>query len=73
MNDILEKIIRKKDDNITLLEATVAVAQEDNLDITELAEIIKKNKTFLSIIQNECQQRGLLKNKTKNNDINDII
>lgn len=65
MDEILEKILRKKDDNITLFDAVMSVVKEDNLDIEEIASVIKKNKPFLLVLEQECSTRGRLKEKPK--------
>lgn len=67
MNNFIEQVLRKKDENVTLLEIISELIERDKLDVTEVAKVIKNDKTFLSLLKYECEQMGLL--KIKNNQI----
>ena len=73
MNEVLEKILKTKDDHITLLEAIQSVIEKHNLDIVEVASLIKKDKTFLSILKFECEKNGLLKNKKVEKNLESLL
>jgi len=67
LNNFIEQVLRKKDENVTLLEIISELIERDKLDVTEVAKVIKNDKTFLSLLKYECEQMGLL--KIKNNQI----
>lgn len=75
MNKHIEKILRNRDPSLSLLEnITYYVSQTSEIDMEDMSSIIKKDKTFLEILEIECQKNNLLKIKPKKYfNINDLI
>ena len=67
MNPVIEKILKMRDENVTLLESISSVCEEDNIDPYTMADIIKNDPTMLSVLEFECRKAGLLKDKRNNN------
>ena len=67
MQPVIEKILKKRDSNLTLLETISAVCEEDNIDPYTMADIIRNDQTMLSVLDFECRKLGLI-NRGKRKD-----
>ena len=60
-------------DGMTLFETIQAVMDEEELDIDEVTEILKEEKTLLNDLRAECESVGLLKGVNKMVDIEELF
>ena len=67
MNAHITKILLNRDKKISMLEDIVNyVDNNDDIDIYDIAEIIKNDNTFMEILKNECLENNMLKNLPNN-------
>jgi len=67
MNAHITKILLNRDKKISLLEDIVNyVDNNDDIDIYDIAEIIRNDNTFMEILKNECLENNMLKNLPNN-------
>ena len=64
MNKHIKNILKNKDPELSLLEnISYYVSENSEIDIHDIADIIKNDKTCLTILMNECFKKKLLKHK----------
>ena len=67
MNAHITKILLNRDKKISMLEDIVNyVDNNEEIDIYDIAEIIKEDNTFMEILKNECLENNMLKNLPNN-------
>lgn len=66
MNKHIINIITNRDMNFSLFENIMMYLQKkkDEIDIFDIAEIIKQDKTFLNILYHECKDKKLLRERS---------
>ena len=60
-------------DNLSLFETIKALMDELDLDLDDIVEYLKEEKTLLNDLQAECEQAGMLKGNHKVNDIEELF
>lgn len=76
MNDHIEKILSNRDTKLSLLDnILIYLSQNKNkIDIFEMSEIIKNDKTFYEQLLDECKNNKMLKTKNiKSLKLNEIF
>jgi len=76
MNRHIENILRTRDKSLTLLENIVIYIQKhsNEIDMFEMADIIKEDKIFYDILMGECRNHKMLKISKENTlDITQIF
>jgi hypothetical protein len=69
--DEVYKILIK--DKMSLFETITSVMEENDLDIDEIVEILKEEKTLLNDLKAECEAAGMLKGNNKTIDIEGLF
>lgn len=66
MDDHIRNIITNKDVNLSLFENIMIYLKknEDKIDMFDIADIIKDDKTFFNALFHECKDKKLLKSKS---------
>lgn len=70
MNQHIINIVRNRDKNISLLENIINYIDnnKNEMDIYDMADIIKKDTTFMKILFIECKNKFML-NEVPNNTL----
>lgn len=68
MNKHIKNIIANRDKNLSLFENIMTYLHEhkNEMDASDIAEIIKEDKTFYETLESECLDDRLLKKKPVN-------
>ena len=73
--ELYKEIIRlkKKCQDHSYIEIVSMLIKKYDLDMIDVVNEIKKDKSLYNLIYSECQKRGLLKNKQNNIDLIDLF
>lgn len=63
MNDHIKNIIEQSDKGLTMLENIMLYIYKhrDQVDVFDIAEIIREDKTFYEVLESECRRDRLMK------------
>ena len=73
MDVLIKKILKNKDKHVTLLEVISEYIEREGIEISDIAEKIKSDKTLFKILKAECEQRNLIKGKRVSQDLDEIL
>lgn len=60
-------------DKMSIFDTINAVMDDNDLDIDDITEILKEEKTLLNDLRAECEAKGMLKGAHKTNNIEDLF
>lgn len=60
----IREVLKAKKDNVSYIEIICEKAKEEDLCIYEISDIIKKDKTFVAALKNDCVKFKMMEGKT---------
>ena len=60
-------------DNMNLFDTIIAIQEQHNIEQDDIVEYLKSEKTLMGDLQAECEEKGLLKEGQKSNDIEGLF
>jgi hypothetical protein len=60
-------------DKMSIFDTITSVMADNDLDIDQITEILKEEKTLLMDLRAECEENGTIKGAHKTNNIEDLF